>query len=232
MEQNKYNALKSYNDLLEELSLDEQINLLPKILVDISIEGESVLFPAMERGYFNCINDFGLLLDRLMSIREHIPNIDMANIIFRLLSCKNNIGTSGLFIALEGGYCRTVTAFGNLVGKFALLKHSVPEDLFDSMMLDILVAMTDGNVPGIFVLIIINNNDAIDCYCSLLAYASKSVRRKIFSIKDCNGLPIINAIAIAAHHDKSKSLKSCSHFLKALSYDEQIDLLPDIHINF
>ncbi|WP_242645257.1 ShET2/EspL2 family type III secretion system effector toxin, partial [Candidatus Ichthyocystis hellenicum] len=386
MEQNNDNAIKSYDDFLEELSCDEQVNFLPDIINTKSPAGVPALFMAMQDGHVECINSFGLLINRLMNIRYrmstedfsgivldvlsakrrdglsalsmalfrnnydsilafgglldiifvlkeinsiilsniifmllnckdgmgthsmfyafregytdtvfafgalidrllfmkgHIPDNDMASMIFRLLNCENNDGAHGILYAFKEGYADTVRAFGTLIDKllimkggipdtdmadmifkllmpkfdtgssgllfslqrmnidtvvafgelvsrFVLLRHGIPEVMFNSMMLEILTAKRSDGVPGIFLPLARNNINIVGAYNSLLAYAPKEVRKQIFCAKDSNGLPALYTLMF---HNNPQSLTAYACFLQSLSCDEQIDLLPDILVS-
>ncbi|WP_092411536.1 ShET2/EspL2 family type III secretion system effector toxin [Candidatus Ichthyocystis sparus] len=387
MEQNRPNSIRSYNSFLEELSYDENVSLLPDIIHTKSSNGVPALFMAMQNGYTACINNFGLLIDRLINIRlmigienfsriffdillakrrdglsalstallgnnsdavlafgrlldkifilkdivdskklsnmifellnskdnigitglfyalqeghsgvvrafgtlidilfvmkEHIPDADIASMIFRLLNCKNNnalpglflvlqnghvdtvhafselldkllimkdhvshtdmaymifellipkadTGVTGLFFALQEGHTDTVIAFGGIISKFLLLRYSIPERMFNSMMLDILMARRGDNIPGIFISLAMNNIDIVGAYSSLLVYAPKEVRKEVFCIKDSDGFPALYALMA---NDNPQSLIAYDYFLQSLSCDEQIDLLPELLIS-
>ncbi|WP_092415293.1 hypothetical protein [Candidatus Ichthyocystis sparus] len=284
MEQNHFNSMISYDDFLEELSYDEQLSLLPEIIHTKSPKGVPALFMTMQKGHVECVNNFALLINRLINIGHRIPTEDfseilfnallskrkdgcsalsmavsknntgailafgnlldsifilkdsigsekLSSIIFRLLDYKDNQGATGLFIALQGRHTDTVIAFGELISKLALLRHGVPESVFNSMILCILRATAEYDsmpVPAILMLLARNYTDVIDVYSSLLIYASKEVRREIFCIKDSNGLPVIYLFVSYNDH---KSLISYDYFLQALSCDEKVDLLPSILIS-
>ncbi|WP_176695671.1 ShET2/EspL2 family type III secretion system effector toxin [Candidatus Ichthyocystis sparus] len=387
MEQNKSNSMRSYNNFLEELSCDEQVSLLPEIIGAKSSAGVPALFMAMQDGHIECINSFGLLLDRLMNIRYridtenfsrilfyillgkrkdglsalsmallensidsilafsnlmnrifvikdnigseklfnmissllsyrdnigvpglsfalkkgnsgtvrafgilidklllmkgYVPDINMADTIFKLLSCKDNHSVPGLFFALKDGHTDTVIAFselldkllvvkgcipdtdmagmvfkllmpkfdegpsgllfslqemhtdtviafGGLLSRFALLRNSIPEGMFNSMMLDILMAARSDNIPGIFIPLSKNNIDVVGAYSSLLVYAPKKVRKEIFCIKGADGLPALYSLML---RNNPQSLIAYDCFLQALSCDEQMDLLPRLLIS-
>ncbi|WP_092402328.1 ShET2/EspL2 family type III secretion system effector toxin [Candidatus Ichthyocystis sparus] len=281
MEQNYFNSMISYDDFLKELSYDEELSLLPDIIHTKSPKGVPALFMAMQDGNIECINNFALLIKRLINIRhrlsvekfseilfnvllskresgcsalsiaisknnaeailafgnffdsifvlkDSIGSEKLSNIIFRLLSYTYNKRAPGLFSALQNGHFDTVIAFGGLVSKFSSLRHSIPEFRFNSMMLNILMAVGGNNKLGIFIPLIKNNTNVVTAYSSLLVYASKEVRKEIFCVKYSNGYPAIYALIF---HNNPQSLTAYNYFLQALSCDEQMDLLPRLLIS-
>ncbi|WP_176696489.1 hypothetical protein, partial [Candidatus Ichthyocystis sparus] len=157
-----------------------------------------------------------------------VSDTDMAYMIFKLLMSKFVLGDTGLFYALEGGYADTVIAFGALVSKFLLIKHSIPKTMFNSMMLDILIAMGSNNTPGIFIPLEKNDINVVAAYSSLLVYASKEVRKEIFFAKNGTGLPALSTLIA---HNNPQSLATYGCFLQSLSRDEKIDLLSEMLIS-
>uniref|UniRef100_UPI00114713D8 ShET2/EspL2 family type III secretion system effector toxin n=1 Tax=Candidatus Ichthyocystis sparus TaxID=1561004 RepID=UPI00114713D8 len=92
MEQNKPSSIVHYNNFLERLSFNEQVNLLPDIIKSQSDDGVPALFVAMQNGYVECIDGFGLLLDRLITVRHRIENF--SEVFFDILLAKRGDGLS------------------------------------------------------------------------------------------------------------------------------------------
>ncbi len=190
--------------------------------------GFGVLFFSLCNGYSDIVFAFSELMDRLLVMKGDIHDNDMANMIFKLLMSRHDTGDTGLFIALQEGQADAVIAFGGLVSKFVLLRHSIPEAMFNSMMLDILMATSGDGISGILVSLGKGDINAVTAYSSLLVYAPKEVRKEIFCVKDSKGLPALHAFMA---HNSSQSLMAYDHFLQALSHDEKIDLLPILLIS-
>ncbi|WP_092411529.1 ShET2/EspL2 family type III secretion system effector toxin [Candidatus Ichthyocystis sparus] len=201
------------------------VSMISRLLESESGVGFTVLFFALYRGCSDMIFAFSELLDRLFVIKGDVSDTDMAYVVFKLLTPKFNTGDTGLFFALDKGHADTVIAFGGLISKFLLLSHSIPKAMFNSMMLEILIATESDNTPGIFTALAKNDIDVVTAYSSLLVYAPKEVRREIFCIRDSNGLPALYRLMI---HNNPQSLTTYDCFLRSLSYDERIDLLPGI----
>ncbi|WP_176696273.1 ShET2/EspL2 family type III secretion system effector toxin [Candidatus Ichthyocystis sparus] len=191
-------------------------------------EGYTGLFFALQKGHTDTVLAFSELIDRLLVMRRDVSDIDMADMIFRLLESKSNAGSTGLFFALKGKHVDTVIAFSGLISKFVLLKDSIPKAIFDSMMLNLLMSRISSNTPGIFELLASNDIDVIGAYTSLLVHASKEVRKEIFCVKDSNGSPALWGFLF---YNNPQSMISYEHFLQALSCDEQIELLPEILVS-
>ncbi|WP_092411537.1 ShET2/EspL2 family type III secretion system effector toxin [Candidatus Ichthyocystis sparus] len=189
--------------------------------------GIPILFFALQKGCSDTVLAFGTLVDKLLLMKDYLPGAYMADIIFELLM-SNGAGDTGLFSALQKGHTDAVLAFGGLISRFVLLKHSISEKIFNSMMLDILSAIRGDNIPGIFAPLSQNNMDVVGAYSSLLVYASKEVRKEIFCLKDGDGYPAVYAFMF---HNNPQSLAAYNYFLQALSCDEQIDLLPELLIS-
>ncbi|WP_092411530.1 ShET2/EspL2 family type III secretion system effector toxin [Candidatus Ichthyocystis sparus] len=203
-------------------------DMIFRLLESKSGSGFTVLFFALCNGYSDMVFAFSELMDRLLIMKGYIPDTDMAYMIFKLLMSKFVLGDTGLFYALEGGYADTVIAFGALVSKFLLIKHSIPKTMFNSMMLDILIAMGSNNTPGIFIPLEKNDINVVAAYSSLLVYASKEVRKEIFFAKNGTGLPALSTLIA---HNNPQSLATYGCFLQSLSRDEKIDLLSEMLIS-
>ncbi|WP_092487798.1 ShET2/EspL2 family type III secretion system effector toxin, partial [Candidatus Ichthyocystis hellenicum] len=122
MEQNKPNSIISYNDLLEELSCDEQVNLLPEILHAKSSLCAPPLFMAMQFGYAECVYNFGLLLGRLINIRHRIPIDNLSEILFNILLAKRKDNLSALSMSVLRNKFNAILAFGSLLDNIFMLK--------------------------------------------------------------------------------------------------------------
>ncbi|WP_092411507.1 ShET2/EspL2 family type III secretion system effector toxin [Candidatus Ichthyocystis sparus] len=203
-------------------------NMIGRLLMS-SYNGVTGLFFALQEGHSDTIRAFSELMDKLFIMRGHIPDIDIADIVCKLLMSASFSGVTGLFFALQEGYTDTILAWGELIGKFfTLLSNCLPKDSFDSIMLNILEARDPENLPGIFIPLLKNNIDVMGAYSSLLAYASREVRRKIFCIKSDDGFP---AICTLMSLGESEFFMACGRFLQSLSYDEQTELLPGLLIS-
>ncbi|WP_092415003.1 ShET2/EspL2 family type III secretion system effector toxin [Candidatus Ichthyocystis sparus] len=228
------NAVRAFSGLMDKLFIlrghipDIDItDMITKLLMS-SHDGVLGLFFALKRGHADTISAFSELMEKLFILRGHIPDIDIANIVCRLLMPSSD-GVTGLFFALQKGYADAILAWGELIGKFfTLLSSCLPKDSFDYMMLNILEARgVDGDL-GIFKPLLKNNIDVMVAYSSLLVYASKEVRRKIFCIKSDSGLPLICVLMLLG---EPETFMAFGCFLKSLSYDEQIELLPELLIS-
>ncbi len=122
MEQNKPDSVISYNDFLEELSCDEQVNLLPEILHAKSSLCDPPLFMAMKFGHAECVDNFGLLLGRLINIRHRIPIDNLSEILFNILLAKRKDNLSALSMSVLRNKFNAILAFGSLLDNIFMLK--------------------------------------------------------------------------------------------------------------
>ncbi|WP_092411526.1 ShET2/EspL2 family type III secretion system effector toxin [Candidatus Ichthyocystis sparus] len=160
---------------------DDMVSMLFRLLESES-EGMSAIFVVLLRGSSDAMLAFYELMDRLFLMKGHIPDVDMADLIFKLLIYKPKMYSSGLLIALEKGHIDTVVAFAGLIGKVVVfLRDSVHKTRLDSMMLELLMIRERDGTSGIFILLELaeSNIDIMNAYDSLLMHASEEVRREI-----------------------------------------------------
>ncbi len=221
MEQNNPGFIISYNDFLEELSYEEQLSLLPDIIHAKPPEGASALFMAMQDGHIECINNFGLLMNRLIDIRHRMPienfseilfnilianNVNdlsalsmalslnnsgavlafgdlldktfmlkdimdsrkLSNLIFRLLSYKDNKGICALFYAFKRGYTDTVRAFVTLMDRLLVMKGDIPDSDMVSMIFRLLESRSDPGYTVLFFALYSGYSDMIFAFSELM----------------------------------------------------------------
>ncbi|WP_092402321.1 ShET2/EspL2 family type III secretion system effector toxin [Candidatus Ichthyocystis sparus] len=230
------NAVRAFGSLIDKLLVmkghvpdNRMANMIFELLIAKSDTAIPGLFFALQNNHANTVFAFSELIYKLLAMKGHVSDSYMANMIFELLMPKSDTGIPGLFFALQEGYTNTIIAFGGLVSKFALLKQSIPEARFNSMMLDILMARRSDSLSGILMSLIKNSTDVIAAYGSLLVYAPKEVRKEIFFIKDNDGFPALYALISS---NKAQSIITYDYFLKMLlSCDEQMDILPELLIS-
>ncbi|WP_141663390.1 hypothetical protein [Candidatus Ichthyocystis sparus] len=207
-------------------------NMICKLLMYRSDVGSGLFF-AIQDGHADTVCAFSEFMDKLFLMKESIGDLHIAGIVRRVLMCSfcsyNEDISPALFYALQDGHSDVVLALRELIGKFSkLLSDCLSEDSFSSMMLNILMAADRFGVSGVFKALLKNNIDVIGAYNSLLVYAPKEVRRRIFCIKDDGGSPVIYVLMAL---DEPDSFKAYGSFLQSLSYDEQIELLPELLIS-
>ncbi|WP_092411516.1 ShET2/EspL2 family type III secretion system effector toxin [Candidatus Ichthyocystis sparus] len=168
MEQNKPNSVRSYNNLLEELSYDEQLSLLPDIIHTKSPTGASALFMAMQGGYSECVDSFGLLLDRLINIRHRIDVKNFSGMLFDILLAKRGDGLSALSMALLSNNADAILAFGSLLDKVFILKDIVDSRALSNIIFGLLSHKDDMGMSGLFYAFKKGNPDAVAAFSKLI----------------------------------------------------------------
>ncbi|WP_092481380.1 ShET2/EspL2 family type III secretion system effector toxin, partial [Candidatus Ichthyocystis sparus] len=123
--ENNYNSIKSYSDFLEELSSDEQLSLLPRIIGSESPEGVPSLFIAMQENNIQSINAFYSLIDRLMNIRSRMHIDDFCNVLFDILLARRGDGLSAISVALGKNNAEAIHAFGGFLDRIFILKGDI-----------------------------------------------------------------------------------------------------------
>ncbi|WP_092415007.1 ShET2/EspL2 family type III secretion system effector toxin [Candidatus Ichthyocystis sparus] len=139
-------------------------NMIFKLLESKSSTGVPGLFVALQNGHTGAVLAFSNLLDMLLDMKDHVPGSDMVSMLFRLLESRSDAGVTGLLIVLQGKNDSTVNAFGDLVGKFVLLKGSIPDAMFSSMLLSILMPRSRAGLPLIYELMSHNNSELLKSY--------------------------------------------------------------------
>ncbi|WP_306737874.1 ShET2/EspL2 family type III secretion system effector toxin, partial [Candidatus Ichthyocystis sparus] len=136
--ENHYNAVKSYIDFLEELSSDEQLSLLPRIIRSESPEGVPSLFIAMQENNIQSINAFYSLIDRLMNIRSRMHIDDFCNVLFDILLARRGDGLSALSMALLSNNAEAIHAFGGFLDRIFMLKGDISSRRLADMIFNLL----------------------------------------------------------------------------------------------
>ncbi|WP_092411542.1 ShET2/EspL2 family type III secretion system effector toxin [Candidatus Ichthyocystis sparus] len=129
MEQGKSQSVKAYDYLLQALSRDEQISLLPELLSSKIYTGTPALFIAMQKGHVECISSYATLLEcQLNLMKDMLPEDSFVDIVVNLLSGKRNNEISALFVGLNKNNADAVGAYAKVLDKVFLLKGTIPDD--------------------------------------------------------------------------------------------------------
>ncbi len=169
----RHHSMQAYCYLLDSLSEDEQVRLLPHLLItgDESKDVESGLALAMQEGCADSINAFASFLDMLLSLRFRIPASRLADMIFKLLICcgkSNDMDNTGLFLAMREGCPGAVSAFGNLIDRLIdLSSHGVPVSKIVEMVFTILNS-DNGEANGLFMAMQEGHSSAVSAFGELL----------------------------------------------------------------
>ncbi|WP_092411239.1 ShET2/EspL2 family type III secretion system effector toxin [Candidatus Ichthyocystis sparus] len=226
---NNHHSIQAYSYLLDSLSYDEKIRVLPQLLLASNASGESGLILAMQGDNADSVYAFANLLDVLLSLRVEMPASRLAYIIFDLLTSRTSSNDgSGLFMAMQEGSSSAIVAFGSLIDVLISLSNEVPaseiaEMIFTVLKSDVLKS-DDGYVSGLFMAMQEGRSSAIIAFGSLLdklAYFSNEVpaldiARMIFTILMSVNYRGITALCIAMHRGNSSSVCSFGKLLERL----------------
>ncbi|WP_092460275.1 ShET2/EspL2 family type III secretion system effector toxin [Candidatus Ichthyocystis sparus] len=140
MELNKSNSIKSYNDLLGELSKSEQLDLLPEIMKSESIENMTALYIAMRENSFQSIDAFGSLVDRFMNIRSRIGIGTFCQMLFDILLAKSVFfnSSSAISVALSTNSIQAILAYGGILDRLFILKDDISSRKLATMIFELL----------------------------------------------------------------------------------------------
>ncbi|WP_092411240.1 ShET2/EspL2 family type III secretion system effector toxin [Candidatus Ichthyocystis sparus] len=222
---NKHNSIRAYCYLLDSLSYDEKIILLPRLLIARNKSGESGLVLAIQEDRADSIYAFANLLDMLLSLRGEIPASRLADIIFDLLTPKasNNEIASGLFMAMQEGHSSAITAFGSLLDRLISLSNEVPALEIAEMIFTILMSDSESE-NGLFMAMQEGNSSAIIAFGSLLdrlvclsdEVPALDISRMIFTILMSVNEGGITGLCMAMGIDNSSSVYSFGKLLERL----------------
>ncbi|WP_092403704.1 ShET2/EspL2 family type III secretion system effector toxin, partial [Candidatus Ichthyocystis sparus] len=166
---NNHNSIRAYCYLLDGLSYDEKIRVLPRLLIASNKRGELGLVVAMQEDNASSIYAFSDLLDMLLSLRGGIPANKLADIIFNLLVSRTSKGEdgSGLFMAMQEGSSSSIVAFGRLLDGLIRLSNEVSVLEIAEMIFTILMSGHE-DVSGLFMAMQGGHASAIVAFGSLL----------------------------------------------------------------
>ncbi|WP_176696143.1 ShET2/EspL2 family type III secretion system effector toxin [Candidatus Ichthyocystis sparus] len=139
MEQGKSQSVKAYSHLLQALSSDEQIDLLPELL-NYKSEGVPALFIAMQEGHMQCVNEFTSLLEgQLKLIKGRVSVDSFVDTVFNILLAKRDDGVSALLIGSCVDNADLVASYANLLDKvLLLLKGIISDDRLAGIIFDLI----------------------------------------------------------------------------------------------
>ncbi|WP_092415267.1 ShET2/EspL2 family type III secretion system effector toxin [Candidatus Ichthyocystis sparus] len=144
MEQGKAQSVKAYNYLLQALSRDEQISLLPELLSSKNCNGTPALFIAMQYGHAKCVSSYAVLLEsQLKLIRGRVSADNFADIVVSLLLGKRDNEISSLLVGLNKNNADAVGAYANVLDRVFLLDGTVSDD----KLADIVFNLISSPVP-------------------------------------------------------------------------------------
>ncbi|WP_092411541.1 MULTISPECIES: ShET2/EspL2 family type III secretion system effector toxin [Candidatus Ichthyocystis] len=143
-------------------------NMIFRLLIAKDGTGVSGLYCALKYGHADTVMIFGLLVDRLLVMKDSVSYLYISSTIFELLMSKDNTGSTGLFIALQEGHAEAVLAFGSLIDRLLLMKGYVPDAQLADMVFDLLMCKSSDGVPGLFVAMKNGHATSITAFCGLL----------------------------------------------------------------
>ncbi|WP_278184349.1 ShET2/EspL2 family type III secretion system effector toxin, partial [Candidatus Ichthyocystis hellenicum] len=178
MNMDRASAIKAYSILLDKVLVllrgtvsDDKLSEFINNLISYCTPSydESPLLIALRRGYSHSVFAFGLLIDRLMLMKDCISNDKLSNMIFNLLKARTSKDIDGLFMAFQKGYTDTVNAFGSLLDKLIGMKGHIESDALVDMTFDLLTCKRDSdNVSGLFMAMYKGHHKTVDTFGELL----------------------------------------------------------------
>ncbi|WP_092460291.1 ShET2/EspL2 family type III secretion system effector toxin [Candidatus Ichthyocystis sparus] len=178
MYRNRASAIRAYSILLDKVLVllrgtvsDDKLSEFINNLISYCTPSydESPLLIALRRGYSHSVFAFGLLIDRLMLMKDCISNDKLSNMIFNLLKARTSKDIDGLFMAFQKGYTDTVNAFGSLLDKLIGMKGHIESDALVDMTFDLLTCKRDSdNVSGLFMAMYKGHHKTVDTFGELL----------------------------------------------------------------
>ncbi|WP_176696147.1 ShET2/EspL2 family type III secretion system effector toxin [Candidatus Ichthyocystis sparus] len=178
MNMDRASAIRAYSILLDKVLVllrgtvsDDKLSELINNLISYCTPShdESPLLIALRRGYSDSVFAFGLLIDRLMSMKDCISNDKLSSMIFNLLKARTSKDIDGLFMAFQKGYTDTVNAFGSLLDKLIAMKGHIESDALVDMTFDLLTCKRDrDNVSGLFMAMYKGHHKTVDTFGELL----------------------------------------------------------------
>ncbi|WP_092415265.1 ShET2/EspL2 family type III secretion system effector toxin [Candidatus Ichthyocystis sparus] len=169
MEQGKSQSVKAYNHLLQALSIDEQIDLLPELL-SYKSKGVPALFIAMQEGNIECINEFSSLLEgQLKLIKGRMSTDSFVDTVFNLLLAKRDDGVSALLIGSCVDNADVVVSYADLLDKvLLLLKETISADRLADIIFDLICYPMPVNGETSMFLALHKGHDNFVCAIGLL----------------------------------------------------------------
>ncbi|WP_175330679.1 hypothetical protein, partial [Candidatus Ichthyocystis hellenicum] len=193
---NNHRSIRAYCRLLDSLSVDEKVRVLPRLLIAGDKNGESGLIVAMQEDNAASIYAFAGLLNMLLSLRGVIPASRLADAIFNLLTSKisSTEGGTGMFMAMQEGCSSAIVAFGSLLDGLISLSDEVPASDIARMVFAIL-KFDNGDANGLFMAMQEGHSSAITAFGGLLdrlvglsdKVPALDIARMVFTILNSDG---------------------------------------------
>ncbi|WP_092403488.1 MULTISPECIES: ShET2/EspL2 family type III secretion system effector toxin [Candidatus Ichthyocystis] len=143
-------------------------NILSNLLVARRYDGLPGLFVALQENYYEAIDEFCLLLDRLLIFRDEVSACELCSMIYDLLISKRGDGVPGLQVALSRGSYQSVRAFGKLLLRFTYFNNYSCSGDVTKMVFKLLMAESVGCKSGLYLSLSGNKTNSVDAYSELL----------------------------------------------------------------
>ncbi|WP_092403412.1 ShET2/EspL2 family type III secretion system effector toxin [Candidatus Ichthyocystis sparus] len=164
----KVQSIDLYSLLLNSMSDEEKVSLLPSILLSSNIHGSTGLYLALQNGYSDAVYAFDKMLNNLILIESKIDCSEFAMILSNLFAAKSSEGIPGLFMALQGDMHKTVTAFGELLNRLVCMRNKLSDTKIVDMIFDLLSAKTKDGIPGLFMALQKDNHSSVSSFGKLI----------------------------------------------------------------
>ncbi|WP_092402595.1 MULTISPECIES: ShET2/EspL2 family type III secretion system effector toxin [Candidatus Ichthyocystis] len=179
LQNNNYGAICAFGGLLDKLLVlcaDVSGNDLAVIIFDLlmakSDAGTPGLYMALQNGKSDSISAFGLLLNRLISIKCNMHSSRLIAMLFNLLMAVSPNGQPGLFAAMQAGHSNAVTAFGclfsSLLDELLLLIDGTFGNDIIIIIFDLLKSPSTEGTSALFMALHEGHEDAISAFAGLV----------------------------------------------------------------
>ncbi|WP_176696900.1 ShET2/EspL2 family type III secretion system effector toxin [Candidatus Ichthyocystis sparus] len=176
LKEDSVRALSIFRELLDKLLVmkgcvpdSDMARMIFMLLGSKSSSGDTGLSVALRRSDDGIsVGIFGELIDRLLVMKGHIPDNEMAGMIFRLLEAKSDAGDTGLFCALKRGNAIALVAFYELLSKSLLMRGHVSDSDMSEMIFRLLEAKSDEHGAGLYYSLEAGNADAVGAFGVLM----------------------------------------------------------------
>ncbi|WP_092411243.1 ShET2/EspL2 family type III secretion system effector toxin [Candidatus Ichthyocystis sparus] len=225
----RHENIVAYGSLLDTMSDDEMLRLLPDLLRSEDMEGTPGLFLALKEGHAKSVGAYGNLLDRLLlNMSGKMTARSIAGMVFNLLMARRNDGLPGLFRALQGNHHEAVTQFCSLLDR--LLTMTISDELSVSelcgMIYSLLVSKRRDGVTGLQIAISKDSSESVRAFGELLmgltrfsnSSYSRNVTKMVFKLLMAESLNCKSGLCLALSENKSNSVDAYGELLVKFTF--------------
>ncbi|WP_242641804.1 hypothetical protein, partial [Candidatus Ichthyocystis sparus] len=220
----KHENIAAYGLLLDTMSNDEMLRLLPELLRSEDMEGTPGLFLALNQGHAKSVAAYGELLDRLLlNMSGKMAARSIAGILFNLLMARRNDGLPGLFMALQENHHEAVTEFCSLLDRLSTMTISDEFSVSElcGMIYSLLISKRRDGVTGLQIAISKDSSESVRAFGELLmgltrfsnSSYSRNVTKMVFKLLMAESLNCKSGLCLALSENKSNSVEAYGELL-------------------